>query len=69
MADIHRHGNQGQEGTRAATEASDLTFDGHQPFDGVVVHVDVMRLLWSSVVSRCKVRPGDSRSATCTKLK
>lgn len=48
--------------------ATYLTPDCHQSFDGVVVHVDVMGLRWSIIVSRCKVRPADSRSATCTEL-
>lgn len=57
------------EGIRTVVEASNLTLDCHQPFDGIVVHVYVMRLLWGSVVSRCKVWPADSRSAACTKFK
>lgn len=61
--------NRGQERRTAVAEASHLTLDCHQPFDGDVVHVHVMRLHWGCVVSRLKIRPAHSRSAACTKFK
>lgn len=48
------------------TSKPELTFDCHQSFDGVVVHVQMMHLYRSIIVPRRKVRPADSRSASCT---